>query len=191
MEIGCTVTGLMEIGCPDSIIVENKHHEQSFIIKHFSPTAFFLLFFCIAWDSFLFFWYFGEASESMPLIHKIFPIAHVAVGIGLTYYTICLFINKTKISIQGGQLIVKDFPLPMGNSKVIPHDDITQFYVQEKVTKNEDSSSISYILMAITKNKKLKKVIKGLNEKEEGLYLEQELEKNLKIKPQPVKGEVN
>lgn len=180
----------MDVGCPESITEERGITSTTFTRKHFSSKAFGLLLFCIVWDGFLFFWYFGVESESMPLVAKLFPIGHIAVGIGLTYYTITLFINKTEINISNGVMKIRDYPLPLGNSKILNCDDFKQFYVKEKISNNDDSTSVSYILMGIKKDNKLKKIISGLHEKEEGLYLEQEIEKILKIKPENVKGEV-
>ncbi len=181
----------MEIGCPESITKYERGSDVTFIRSNFSSKAFFLLVFCIVWDGFLFFWYFGVPAESMPLVGKLFPSGHIAVGIGLTYYTISLFINKTVIMVRNGMVQIRDYPLPLGNTKTINGDDFKQFYVKKKVSSGDDSSSVSYIVMGITKGGKTVKILKGLNEQEEGLYLEQELEKILNIKPEPVKGEVS
>src|SRR5438445_5351048 len=57
--------------------------------RWFRPMHVFLLFFCIAWDSFLVFWYsmaiFAPAPGGFDIIAIVFPICHVAVGVGLTY----------------------------------------------------------------------------------------------------------
>lgn len=180
----------MDLGCPKSISKNNTGIGIEFVWSHFKPMAFFLLFFCAIWNGFLIFWYFGLNTTDMPLIAKLFPIGHIAVGIGLTYYTVSLFIDKTSISINNGILRVKDFPLPLGNTKNINIIDIKQIYVSEKISSDENSSSSSFVLMAITNDGKLIKIVKGLNEKEEALFLEQELEKILNIQPESVKGEV-
>lgn len=81
--------------------------------RWFRWVAVFLIFFCIAWDAFLVNWY-GMAAimGDPPLIMLVFPIVHVAVGVGLTYYTLALLFNRTRIAIEAGRLRVRHGPLP-------------------------------------------------------------------------------
>lgn len=46
-----------------------------------APMAFFAVF----WDGFIIFWYATALKTHGPLIMILFPLLHVAVGVGLTY----------------------------------------------------------------------------------------------------------
>src|SRR5258706_3290578 len=81
--------------------------------RWFAASYIFLAFFCVAWDSFLIFWYsiaFGH--DGAPWIMKIFPIGHVAVGVGITYATLCGFLNTTTVTAGQDALTVSHGPLP-------------------------------------------------------------------------------
>ncbi|MCA9296510.1 MAG: hypothetical protein KC983_08330, partial [Phycisphaerales bacterium] len=64
--------------------------------RWFSPFAIVLAFFCVFWDGFIVFWYWmltvGPAGRSAPsgmsMFALLFPLMHVAAGIGLTWFTL-------------------------------------------------------------------------------------------------------
>ncbi|MEQ9461361.1 MAG: hypothetical protein RIG82_10460 [Phycisphaeraceae bacterium] len=71
------------------------------------------------------FWYAtalsAAAGPGFSLFAIIFPIAHVAVGIGLTYWTICAFFNTTLITLNLNRLTVRHGPVPWrGNAHLDP-----------------------------------------------------------------------
>lgn len=106
-----------------------------------SAVAYFLVFFCLFWDGFLVIWYgLGMSSNGeMPMVFFLFPLIHVAVGIGLTYDTICLFLNTTYIEVDQQMIRVHHGPLPWprGN-KSLPVRELDQLYVKER-TGNKGS----------------------------------------------------
>lgn len=81
----------------------------------FSPALFFLLFFCVFWDGFLVVWYFALAQakpDSGSIVAAIFPIFHVGAGVFITYTMLAGFLNKTRIAIESGNLVIRHGPLP-------------------------------------------------------------------------------
>jgi len=105
-----------------------------------------LVFFMIAWDGFLIFWYAMATRPGAPLIMKLFPLLHVAVGIGLTYYVIASFFNKTDITISLSGVEVKTSPLPWPGNKFIRCDQITDILVRERVgSKGSRSYRVMYV----------------------------------------------
>jgi hypothetical protein len=108
--------------------------------RWFEPPALFLLFFCIAWDSFLVFWYasaFGSVAtgDGLPagsgLLMSVFPIAHLAVGVGLTYCTAALFLNRTTIELDGRTARVRHGPLFWRGAGDHPLDRLRGVYVKQ------------------------------------------------------------
>lgn len=167
-------------------------YQFSASFKWFTPVAFFLLFFCIAWDSFLLFWYSIALSGNAPWIMAVFPILHVAAGIGLTYYTICLFFNRTDISIADQQLDIHHSPIPWWKGNVnLPTKDIKQIYVKEKINSNKNGGQTrSYVLnckMMDGSDKKLLNV--GVLDAQQAKELEHRLEAFIGIDNEPVPGE--
>jgi len=179
-----------EVPLPAGIVVEDWGGALRIVRRWFSPVAFFLVFFCIAWNAFLVFWYSMAFSTNAPWIFKVFPIGHLAVGVGLTYFTIALFVNKTVLIVEAGQLRVYHGPLPWFGNKTVDAGNIDQLYCQKKVHHGEDSSHTSYNLHAVTQDGKKVKIASGMNERDQALYIEQQLERHLGIEDRAVPGEL-
>src|SRR5690606_5247899 len=87
---------------PDWLRVGQGGGGLVFTRRWFQPVFLFLAFFCLMWDGFLVVWY-GIAFATLGtakgpgLMMFVFPLIHVAVGVGLTYYTICGFFNRTEV----------------------------------------------------------------------------------------------
>lgn len=179
-----------DVPMPSGITVEDWGGRLQIVRRWFTPVAFFLLFFCIAWDAFLIFWYSMAFGGNAPWIMKVFPIAHVAVGVGLTYFTIALFVNKTQIAVEAGQLGIRHGPLPWPGSGSYDTTDIEQFYCKQRVRHGKNSSQTTYELHAVVGDGQKKKLLSGLHETDQALYIEQQLEDHLGIEDRPVGGEL-
>ncbi|MFN9718016.1 MAG: hypothetical protein ACK58L_04925 [Planctomycetota bacterium] len=76
-----------------------------------------LLFFCIAWDGFLVFWYWlalsGKGNQGpFEWFAVLFPIGHVAIGLAMTYYVMAGLLNSTKIILDMDTLRIRHSPIP-------------------------------------------------------------------------------
>lgn len=176
-------------------------------IRHrwFQWALLFLLFFAIAWDSFLVGWYwlltagpFG-GDHGMPgpmkLIFFVFPIAHVAVGVGLTYFVLAGLLNSTVIRVADGMVSVRHGPIPWLGNLDVPIDGIEQLYCQNKLrTKHDENghatTSMHYEVHAVIDGQK-KKLLSGLHEADHALFVEQRLERFLRLENRPVPGEMS
>lgn len=159
--------------------------------KWFSPAVFLLLFFCIMWDGFLVFWYLGATRmDTVPLMHILFPLGHVAVGAGLTYFTVAGFVNKTDIIISPMQLVVRIQPLKWPGEGTYFISDVKQLYTYEKVRKTKNGHSITYEVRMLDNHDQQKTLVRGLENKNQGIYIEKEIEKIIGIKDTAVAGEV-
>ena len=177
---------------PAGITVEDWGGNLRFVRRWFSGLFIFLAFFCVVWDSFLIFWYSVAFGEDTPLIMKIFPIGHVAVGIGLTYYTLAGFLNRTVIEVGGGSLRIRHAPLPWPGQCDLLTSEVKQLYCQERVTHGKHGTPhYSYHLHAVTERGRKVKLLSNLKDVDEALYLEQEVERRLGIKDRHVPGEVD
>lgn len=163
----------------------------------FTPLVFGLLVFAIAWNSFLVGWYsmasgMPEDFGAMRWIFLIFPIGHVAVGLGLIYTVLTMFLNSTTISIDGGQLTVRHGPIYFPGGLTLDVADIDQFYVvQVSQPTKGDGTTLQATLRVRTRDNHSHDLICGLHDASEGVYLEQTLEKFLRITDVRVAGEVS
>jgi hypothetical protein len=154
----------------------------------FNPALFFLVFFCVFWNGFMVVWH-GIAISTGAWFMSCFGLIHTAVGIGLAYGTIAGFVNQTVIRVGQGLLEVRHGPLPWLGNKGFPVHQIKQLYCKEHVHHGKNGSSTNYsVEMMLDSGRET--LVQNLPECEQAIYLEQELERFLKIEDQPVRGEL-
>ncbi len=162
--------------------------------RWFSPVAFFLVVFCLFWDGFLVAWYAIGATQfremgGVGVIFFVFPILHVAAGVGLTWYTVAVFVNTTRVRLEQGSLSIRHGPLWVPGNRTIAGHEIEQLFCKERISRGKNGTSISYELLALLKDRQRVKLLTGYREIEEVLYLEQEIERRLKIRDRAMPGE--
>jgi hypothetical protein len=150
-----------------------------------------LAFFCVVWDGFLLFWYGAASVGKAPIVFFLFPLIHVAVGLGLTYFTAAGFLNSTKVGASNGRLVVRHGPLPWPGNLDLPATVVKQLFTTEKVTSGKNGPSRTYEVGYVGAGGEKKALLKGLEEPEQALFVEQRLERHLRIADQPVPGEVS
>lgn len=92
--------------------------------RWFQAQHVFLLFFCIAWDSFLVFWYGNAVGADASWLMIVFPLGHVAVGVGLSYWVIAGFLNRTTLTLTPEALSVRHGPIPWRGNASFARADI-------------------------------------------------------------------
>lgn len=179
-----------EVPMPGKFKLERAGSDFVIVWDWKTPAMWFLVLFCIFWDGFLLFWYSMAFGTDSPLIVKIFPLIHVAVGLGLTYFVVCMFVNRTFVGVAGGNLTVTHTPLPWPGNRVMPAADIEQLYCFERVHRGKNGTSITYEVNAVDRGGRKVKLVGGLQEAEQALFLEQEIERALGIADRRVPGEL-
>ncbi len=195
---------LGDVPMPAQFSVEDDGHELTIRRRWFQWAMLFLMFFAIAWDSFLVGWYWmlivpngGLDGPPGPfkLVFFVFPIIHVAVGVGLTYFTLAGFLNSTVLRVADGMLSVRHGPLPWRGNLDLPIEGIEQIYCQKKLHTNQNSdghttTSTRYEVHAVVSGQK-QKLLGGLQEADHALFVEQCLERFLRIEDRAVPGEMS
>lgn len=166
---------------PGRIRVEDWGGDLRLHWRWFSPKAVFILFFAIVWDGFLVFWYFMAFTQNGPLIMKLFPIIHVAVGFFVTYFAIASFLNTTEMRIGGGVLSIRHGPLPWPGPRDVQTSEIDQLFCKEHVSHSRNGTTVTFQLFAITKGGGRIKLISGADEAAHVRYIEHRLESELDI----------
>jgi hypothetical protein len=119
----------------------------------------------------------------------LFPLLHVAAGVGITYTALAGWLNRTRISVDQGKVSVRHGPLPWLGNKDIEGSMLKQLYSKEKISRGRNSSSTSYEVHAIMSNGRNVKLVSGLESSEQALYIEQEIERYFRIEDAPVRGQ--
>lgn len=175
----------------DNLRIEQTPHQLRIHYRWYKLQYLFLLFFFIAWDAFLVFWYAIGLADGIWIM-LLFPIVHVAVGIGGTYYVLAGFLNTTTVEVTPSRLLLRHHPLPwLGGNKAIDLHQVTQFYVKEKITKGKNGTQRNYQLRYLDEAKNDKKVFPfGMSmEVEEVQQMERLIEDFLGIRDFYVEGE--
>lgn len=94
----------------------------------------------------------------------VFPIAHLAVGVGLTYYTLAGFLNHSQVIVDRDIFSIRHGPLPwMGNLRV-PVSHVKQLYCKESPGKKD--GSITYQMSVVLKDGRKKDLLSNLDSPE-------------------------
>lgn len=173
---------------PPNIREEAWGDTRRFTWRWFRASYLGLLMFCVAWDSFLVFWYTIAFTQKAPWIMVVFPLLHVAVGVGLTYTTVCGLFNRTTVEVTSSRITVRHAPLPWPGNHTLAADDIDQLYCHRALWQRQNQQG-RFELVALLRNHRRVKLISGLDEPEYALYLEQQIEAMLGITPRSVRGE--
>ncbi|MEL7496824.1 MAG: hypothetical protein AAFN77_04395 [Planctomycetota bacterium] len=129
---------------PSGLHLEEDVNGVFIWFRWFTPGIIFLTFFCIAWDSFLVFWYaaaLGGIGQGQPIVWLmvLFPIVHVAVGVSLTYSVLCGYLNRTRIKVDHFEIRVWHGPLPWFGNVQIRCDEIKEIEVISSISNGQSN----------------------------------------------------
>ena len=124
----------------------------------------------------------------------------IAASAGLFYFAAVKGFNKNCIRIDKSRLEVTHGPLPSPGSRKLNASDIVQLYATEHKTKTQTQNNPHhhdnrtnvrkhYKLSAKTRHNGNVKIISGLHDPLQALWLEQEIERLLGIEDESVSGE--
>jgi len=147
--------------------------------KWFSHVVWFILLFVIVWDSFLITWYSSvtriDGKDLFSLLFYIFPLGHVAVGVGLTYFCVCVFFNTTDILARPDHLQIITYPLPWIGSKVVSRRDLNGFLVRERWSNNNNynngARSVTYKVSYVDTDNREQTLLARLSNREQAEYI--------------------
>jgi hypothetical protein len=178
-----------QVPLPKRVQVQDFGHSFEISRRWFSPMFLFLAVFCVFWNGFMLVWH-GIALASGAWFMSLFGLLHTAVGLGLLYFTVAGFINATVICVAQGMIDVRHGPLPWPGNKSLSVHDVSQLYCRETVQHNKNGTQCTYEVMVLRQDNVRETLVKGLTDADQALYIEQELERHLRIQDQPVAGEL-
>lgn len=172
-----------------------SHELGELIVKRrwFHWSVLFMSVFVIFWDGFLIYWYFGALSSVFSpgfgggpgLTFILFPLIHVAVGVGMTYWTLATWLNTTTIKVDGENLSVRHAPIPWPGNQVVPTRSVRQLFVRKKVRRGKNGTTVTWELHAETDELASLKLMAGARDKAQIEYIEWAVEQHLGIVDDP------
>jgi hypothetical protein len=181
---------------PDKLKVEDWGDELLLSWSWYSHAVWFLLPFCIGWNAFLIGWYSiamtvgNEVPFGFRLIMFLFPMAHVAVGLGLAYACASMLLNRTYVKVQSGQLEVSHAPIPFPKRQSVAVEEIEQLYVKHiRSALKKGGSAHAYPLCVKLKSGRELQLLPTNNEVDLARAIEQLVEERLGIRDASVPGE--
>lgn len=185
------------VGRPETLTIEEFPDGPRIVRKWFRPYVLALALFCVIWDGFLVFWYsmaFSGATHGPPgawsLMPILFPIGHVAVGVGLTYFVIASIFNRTVVRADRGGLSITHGPIPWRAPRPLDRSEITHVYCQEHLSHNRSGTNRSYRIHAIDRAGRRIRLLAYLSDSDEAHFIERWIEERLGLPDAPVQGEI-
>ena len=188
-EEAAPATAPLPVPLPERITMSADGGELRIERRWFTWMAIFMAFFCVMWLGILgFFYAMAFASGNRQVL--LFPLLHVAVGLGLAYWTAAMFVNRTDIVVSGGNLSIRHRPLPWFGSRDIPTSALEQLYCDQHVSRSRNGTTVTFSVRARGTDGKLIKLVTGLPERDQAFFIEQEIERHLGIADRPVASQM-
>ncbi|MFP4356402.1 MAG: hypothetical protein ACLFUJ_14890 [Phycisphaerae bacterium] len=169
-----------QVPLPKGMEMFDRGNELQIVRSWKSIAVLFLIPFAAFWCGFLLFWYSSAIGSGAPIVFVLFPLIHVAVGVGLVYFIFACLLNKTVLRVTPNHLEVKHTPLPWPGGKTLNSVDIEQLFCRRRIRHSDNSTSQTYEVLAVTVGGQ-EKILSGLTEAEQGVFVEQQIEKYLGI----------
>jgi hypothetical protein len=131
-----------------------------------------------------------KAASSQSLLLSILTLGYGGFTLWLAYVTLAGFLNRTTIEVNRTRLSIRHGPLPWPGGCELPGRELSQLYGQEVIQRNHGRElGSTYDLLALDRAGHKIELLSGLPERDQVLYLEQALERQLGIADAPVDGE--
>jgi hypothetical protein len=128
-----------------------------------------LVVFAVIWDGFLVFWYSQVLSKpNPPLMAVFFPLGHVAVGLGLTYYIVASTMNRTEVVISPTVVRVYHGPAPWPGNQALRIEEITDVVIRER---SGNRGARTFSVMYVDRARKERKLVTGFSESDQVEYI--------------------
>ncbi|MBB5351646.1 DNA-directed RNA polymerase subunit RPC12/RpoP [Haloferula luteola] len=154
----------------------------------FHPTVWILVAFATFWNGFLIVWHSIALSHGMWFMSA-FGLIHTAAGLAMIYAILATFLNTTTLRAGRGVLEVTQGPIPWRGNQRLDTGSLTQIFCRQKIHHGKNGSSTSYEVEAIFHGNQRRTLLKGIKQADQALFIEQQIEKFLRIVDQRVEGD--
>ena len=173
----------MDIGVPFQMTIKKNPHHLQITRTWFEMKYIFLSPVVISWDLFLFWGYSTIFSApKVDMLAVLFLLLHLSLGVGLTYFLLAGFLNKTIIDVTSNVVSVRDSPLPAWGNKRIAAKDFLRLYCKTKKVRNGLYWIDIISVYAVVTNTQIDvELLSGLKSAEQAIFIQQEVEGFLNI----------
>lgn len=147
-------------------------------VRWYRPELVFWTFFVIFWDgSLVLFYALILASGAPDIMLVLLPLLHVAVGIGVTWYVLALWLNRTTIEVAEGRVSCRCGPIPAPGqtTESIALDQVDRFELEPL----GDRSTPTCRVLARTRDGKSVRVVPPLPNQHVAAYVQRCLQAQL------------
>lgn len=165
---------------PGGLEIESSDNKFMLTIKWFRPQIIFILLFNILW-LFVIPVISGFAIMERSIEIALFALACFLTAAYLINASLAYCLNETVIKIEDDKLSTKHGPIPLYRNRELNLENIEGLYIKEKEHAGDDNEkpTYSYLIMLIDKNGKHIKLVNSVSEREQTIYIAQELERRL------------
>lgn len=178
---------------PAGVTVSESSHGLRLTRRWYHPRYLVLLVVAAFWFGILAMFFRISAAAGAPWFFGLFALLHVAAGVSLLYVALAGLLNSTVVQVDRDDLLtVQHGPLPWTKGASVPGRDLAQVFCVAKVyERNDGPPQRMFSVVAMTRTGERVPLVGGLiTDVDHALYLEQVLEKYLRIPDRPVIGEV-
>ncbi|WP_116107812.1 hypothetical protein [Lewinella sp. IMCC34191] len=164
----------------ENLEIERQGNRLNITYRWRTSTAYGLLFFAAIWNGILLLFLFFGAG--------LYISVHLLIGLLVAYYGLCLFLNRTVISVNSQQLTVSHGPLPsLSRNQVVISREVKQLYLKRSGSvKSGNKTTQLYALKLRARDKREVKLMGGIPDKALGEEVERAIEEYLDIVDVPV-----
>jgi hypothetical protein len=140
-----------------------------------------LFFFLVFWFGFLGVWYYIAFTTHAPLMMFLFPLVHLAVGVGLAYFAVSSLVNQTDVIISTSRVKCITRPLPWRGNQDLPAGDIRGVTVRERWGNR---GSVRYALMYVDTANKEHTLLASMARREQADFIAASIQEILGLQAQ-------
>jgi hypothetical protein len=190
-----------DIPLPRQIRVDDRGRTLEITRRWARGPAFFFLFFSGFWNLIVSIFVVAFLSGMMrptrnssgqppPWFMGLFLTPFVLVGIGTGWAALALLFNTTRIRVVDRRLMVRHGPIWWPGKRDLDTSTLDQLYCEEYVAYTQNNvPQYRFQVQAICKDGSKLKLVRGMEDPGQALYLERLLEKHLGITDRAVRGE--
>lgn len=177
-----------QVGLPPRFTMAEEAGELVIRRRWFDHSAWILLFFAVFWNGFLIVWHTIALTQGQWFMSA-FALLHTAIGIGILYFLAATFFNTTTIRAGRDELEIHHGPIPWRGNQRLDATRLTQIFCREKIRHGKNGPSTTYEVEAIFNGNHRRTILKSLRQADQAIFIEQQIEKHLRIPDQRVEGD--
>jgi len=136
--------------------------------------------------------YQAALSPGVSLEGRLLVLLVAVASICAVYVAVAGLLNSARLTANGYALTLRHGPLPAPGGRTIPTSDIEQLFCTRRVSWIASRvGATTYCVHVTRKDGVTLKLLSGLSDSDQALFIEQEIEKRLGIEDRRVRGELH